>query len=273
MESAVRAGGHHYDPGQLRDPGGDNGGQWVAVPGAAEAMQLADALTEFLEDTVDGVESDDATETRAQLAAWAQHRYGGTFAGLRVEVAPDDVALVGDGIHVQGTIYDADNRKVGGFGRSLLRDDDDVLYARHDLLELKSSVQGQGFARAFNNHLIDGYRDGDVSRVELTANIDVGGYAWARAGYDFKDDEGKAAVGRRMGDLVDDVIMKSLDEDNPDAAEYAALVDKIDLIIGGVEDPTPYEISELGRDLPDADGMWFGKRVLLGSSWEGVLWL
>lgn len=40
VESTVRAGGHHYNPGQLRDPGGEGGGRWVKSPGAASEPHL-----------------------------------------------------------------------------------------------------------------------------------------------------------------------------------------------------------------------------------------
>lgn len=265
-------GTRRYNPDQPRDPGGKDGGRWVAAPSAAEAMSMAEALNELLEASEDGVAPEGADEVQAELEAWAQRRYGGTFAGLHVEVGSGDVHVLENGISVQGTIRDAGGAAVGAFGRSLLRDEDDVLYAVHDLLQLKSSVQGQGFSRAFNSHLKEWYRKGGVSRIELTANIDVGGYAWARAGYDFRDEEGKAAISARMFELIDDLIMKSTDEDNPQAAEYAALVDKVNEMIES-GDPTPWEISELGRDLADQNGMWFGKQVLLGSYWEGVLWL
>lgn len=40
VESAVRAGGHHFDPHQLRDPGGENGGQWVSGPHIDNPLDL-----------------------------------------------------------------------------------------------------------------------------------------------------------------------------------------------------------------------------------------
>jgi DNA topoisomerase-1 len=44
IESAVRAGGHHYNPSQPRDPGGEDGGQWVKGPASAVGDALKSAF-------------------------------------------------------------------------------------------------------------------------------------------------------------------------------------------------------------------------------------
>ena len=105
------------------------------------------------------------------------------YGGLRAEVEyADDVE--GHRL-ITGGITTADGRRVGMFARSYSYDADELLVAHHDLLDLDGDVQGQGFAEAFNSHLEAWYRASGVDRIELTANIDVGGYAWARAGYDY----------------------------------------------------------------------------------------
>lgn len=45
VESGVRAGGHHFNVHQPRDPGGEGGGRWVAGPGSGVDDIIADPLT------------------------------------------------------------------------------------------------------------------------------------------------------------------------------------------------------------------------------------
>jgi hypothetical protein len=55
-------------------------------------------------------------------------------------------------------------------------------------------MQGQGFATRFNAHAEEAYRAYGIERITTNANIDVGGYSHARAGYDFADDNARAAA-------------------------------------------------------------------------------
>jgi hypothetical protein len=120
---------------------------------------------------------------KAQLAAGINGRY----AGLDVEVT--HASGYAGRLGYSGTIKDpATGTSVGKFARLVDRDSDGRLYAVHDHLEIKRKYQGSGFQAEFNGNLIDWYRRSGVEYVKVGANIDVGGYAWARAGYDFADD-------------------------------------------------------------------------------------
>lgn len=122
---------------------------------------------------------------------------GGEYAGLTVEVAGvaryDEFGLSGDlhGILVRANIYaDAlDGNEVGVVQRAFYRDDDGQLVAVHAFLQLARDQRGKGFASEFNAHLEDWYRSQGITRIEVHANIDIGGYTWASHGYDFADEE------------------------------------------------------------------------------------
>jgi len=110
----------------------------------------------------------------------------GNYAGLDVEVTS---ASAGYGVLAfEGKIRDpATGRAVGKFERAISRDADGKMYAKHELLEIQRKYQGSGFQAEFNGNLIDWYKRSGLSYVKVGANIDIGGYTWARAGYDFAD--------------------------------------------------------------------------------------
>jgi hypothetical protein len=111
------------------------------------------------------------------------------------------------------TILNPAGEKIGKVRRIVATDENGDLYAEHVRLEIKDeNYQGQGFADEFNAALEDWYRDSGVTRIELEADIDVGGYAWARQGYDFRDGEVAEDVVRRVrraayGPALDDYFI------------------------------------------------------------------
>lgn len=170
--------------------------------------------------------------------------YEGTFAGLDVRVT--SVRVSNGKVLVEATIHGRGGGKLGELSRVVGRDSEGNLYAEHRHLELDGSVRGQGFATEFNAALEEWYRESGVDRIEIHADISVGGYAWARAGYDWRDGEVPTSI-------VDRLRRKSYD------ADVREMLDRI--ARGDV--PTPYEISQLS----------VGKDILLGSDWLGVKWL
>ena len=139
--------------------------------------------------------------------------------------------------------------------------------AEHTLLDLEPSVQGAGFAARFNARNEQFYRDNGIFEVQLTANADVGGYAWARAGYDF------ASVGT-ANKLANKLFME-LDTftDPKDRAAAEALIRRVSNADDITDLPLPLEFAMLGWT-PQAgngrDAMWPGKAFMLRYSWDGT---
>lgn len=212
------------------------------------------------------------------------------FAGLTVQV--EDVALAPHLTIITGDIRDADDDRIGHVIRQYQRETDGTLVAQHAYLTLNKTVRGQGFATAFNGHLEDWYRDSGVDRIELLANIDVGGYTWGRDGYDFAHESAAVTVIGRLEDQLGIyegmAEMIQLDIDAGDGnigaltAELARVNDQISTgeaiveaaqthTFGELGYPTAYEISQAGR-WPGATrtDVWIGKAAMLGSKWSGV---
>lgn len=153
-------------------------------------------------------------ESNDEALASLRDLFDGQYAGLTVHVVKaeagvddDGVRTVSDdrgtgvaagGVDFTATILDATGAKVGKVRRIVSTDVNGDLFAEHVRLEIKADTQGQGFAEAFNAALEDWYRESGVSRIELEADISVGGYAWARQGYDWRDGEPNDSVLKRM---------------------------------------------------------------------------
>lgn len=125
----------------------------------------------------------------------------------------------------------------------------------HNYLVLNEGHRGQGFATRFNEHAEEAYRANGIRMVTLHANIDVGGYAWARAGYDFRNAITRQATAStayrasvKRGDSTDikDQFMRHLTSGKA----------------------TPLDIAMVGHT-PGAT-TWPGKEVMLDSDWQGV---
>ncbi len=119
--------------------------------------------------------------------------------------------------------------------------------------------QGTGFATEVTSALEALYVRRGVMRVHVGANIDVGGYAWAKRGFDFEDpSEGLSFLGRIDTGGDPDLTFK---------------VDKMIERHRAGQHVTPIEIAMLGHEKSykvDGQWWWFGKEFMLGTSWAGT---
>jgi len=236
--------------------------------------------------------------------------FTGTFGGFRAEVSNVEWGKGNHRMMVSGNILNAKGQSVGSFERVFKINYQGVFMVDHTGLYMDRDVQGQGFAKAFNKNAFKNYKKMGIERVQLQADIDVGGYAWAREGYDWAPDDAPslAETLSRIDDArapqmteppprtqkqIDDVYfpmshhLYRIPEERRE--EQAALVRKLWLDVGGTVDmdtpddevpdivemwPTPYELSQLGRwEGAGKDDWWIGKAIMMGSNWIGVRYL
>jgi hypothetical protein len=179
--------------------------------------------------------------------------------------------------------------------RAFYRDDDGDLVAVHAYLQLDRRARGKGFASEFNGSLERWYRSQGIARIEVHANIDVGGYTWASHGYDFADEDSAGDVLDRLRDAVEELrdqaaelMRQARAASGAEAAELRAeaavldaqLEEAADILDRSVEEPfggdrypSAWEISQCGRTATGGEGTWIGKYTMLGSDWQGVKWL
>ncbi len=151
---------------------------------------------------------------------------------------------------VEITIVDRDGAPAGVAMRTIEAPGRREVHA--DSIELDGPVQGQGFATRYNQRVEAELRDYGIERVRTYANIDVGGYSNARAGYDFADPMARGDVGDLARGMAD---------------RYPAHQEAI-LAVAGRRDFAPVEMAMVGHT-PGA-ATWPGKEIMLESRWQGV---
>lgn len=209
----------------------------------------------------------DSVARDSEIKRIVQERLNGEYASLTVKVR--EVETTTDEIDVSADIRDANGVYVGTTQRILRRGSDGKLWVYHAYLSLNSNFQGQGFAEAWNGHLMNWYSESGLDRIEVTANIDVGGYTWARQGFDWKDESDAYSIGARLRRHVADNPGTYNEEQLAAAQDVLDRLDRIDF--GDPGYPTAYEMSQVGR-LPGQGRTdpWPGKQAMLGSTWHGV---
>lgn len=60
---------------------------------------------------------------------------------------------------------------------------DGNLYVEHSFFDLDENLQGNGFSKNLLSIFFDQYQKAGIKKIELQANLDIGGYAWARYGF------------------------------------------------------------------------------------------
>jgi len=149
------------------------------------------------------------------------------------------------GVMLSGNVYDRRRRRfIGTFARTIKRMPDGSIDVWHNLLTLGTGTQGGGFGRAYYQETEKKYLAAGINSIRLHADLDVGGYAWARMGYDFADDKTR------------DRIVKSFEK---------AHIEKY-----GTPPPKKLTRSWEIAEYETPDGVPFGKQFMLKSNWWGV---
>jgi hypothetical protein len=170
-------------------------------------------------------------------------------------------------ITVRVSIRDADDREVGQAMRSVWPDkkDPSKLEVHHGSFLLTKRLQGGGFSSRWLRQMEQRYKASGIDQMSLFTE-DVGGYAWAKAGFDFQESEGvKHAASRLSRNIRSKDGQRDLPQrvitDGEELVRRAQSEDRS-------EWPTPMEFAMLGWT-PGATS-WVGKETMLNSGWAGV---
>lgn len=127
----------------------------------------------------------------------------------------------------------------------------DYLSVSHSLFYIPEDLQGKGFSRSILSSYYEQYKKIGVDKIELYANLEVGGYAWSR--YGFNCSEGK--------DGVIHVIATSETKRHEDFTEAWEILEDY-YKTHDTDDAFPMRL---------LTGHEWSKDVLLGTDWEGCL--
>ena len=164
--------------------------------------------------------------------------------GYFTDIASVEVVTGDDGVRktkVVGNVRTEDGERIGEFERYIMPDK----IVKHEFFTLKKGYQGEGFGSRFYQNAEESYVKAGLKAVRLDANIDVGGYAWARMGFDFAPVEVN----------YDYAVMEKL------SLKYKARY--------GVDITNPPKTANGIAALTGPDGHRIGKEALMGTYWVG----
>lgn len=149
--------------------------------------------------------------------------------------------------------------------RTFRRGKDGNVSVSHDLMQLSPALQGKGIGTHVAQSGEELARAAGASRIDLTASMGVGGYAWARQGFDFADEADRTAAKKRIGKTLDKYRNAGALDDEEHAVAHEALAGA-------------HTAAELAAfTLPHQFGPTLtpeqrkvGKRGMLGSTWQAT---
>jgi hypothetical protein len=157
--------------------------------------------------------------------------------------------------------FDADGKRVGKQTRAIVNSENGLV-VNHALFMIFEGHRGVG--KKMLADAMTEYRRMGVSRVRLHANIDVGGYAWARYGFKPTD-----AALREMRSNMRRGVPKRLRQ-NKIVPEH--VVREVEDILDAGGDDMLWKLSDLKHPTDfGGEKMTLGKLLLLGSDWQGVI--
>lgn len=178
------------------------------------------------------------TPEKAKVMVGKAFSYKDEETGFTTSIDSFQPSIVRDKVVISGSIYDSDGIKVGNYSREIYPDGT----IHHALFELDSDKQGSGFGSRFYENAEKAYKEGGIKAVHLKANLQVGGYAWGRMGFDFSDNST-----RELYKSIFDFVYKR---------RYGKSIEEIP--------NTAYEMASY----VGPDGHRLGKEAMLGSSWS-----
>ena len=179
---------------------------------------------------------------------------GGTQAGVAsyvaglVEYVDEETGygfsnITFDEYTVDANIVDREGKAIGIINREF---DHDSKVVDHTGMKLNwSDMEGKGFGSRFYHESEKAYKQAGFEAVTLNANLDVGGYAWARMGYDAQESS--------------DFTSAAWSLNTQHYLKYGEFI--------------PTEVKSNVRSMSDIaaftgpDGQRLGKAALLGTSW------
>ena len=96
----------------------------------------------------------------------------------------EDAVTTKKGVRIRVDIQDELGKLAGSMTRSFKRVNGELRVNHHSFM-VNSFYQGKGLAADINENVEEEYEKLGVHSIALSANADIGGYAWARQGYDF----------------------------------------------------------------------------------------
>lgn len=173
---------------------------------------------------------------------------------------------------VKGIFRDADSNYVGAFHRKFYPD-----HVKHEFLNV--FTPGTGLGTAFGHASEEMYQRLGINRIDVSAGLTHGGWAWAKAGYKFKlvpellIDKIKAFQELIHNDELGDIehrfsTLKLKDAGYPTPQEIAGIKGRVNQGSINLLKQKIHGDQQLSDLIVPGDSI--GKAILMGSGWDGI---
>lgn len=160
---------------------------------------------------------------------------------------------MGKGVQTRAILHGQDGQEIGLIERSFPGNGT----VDHSYFQLNLSAQGQNVAKEQLARQIPLYQKMGLDAVTLHANIDVGGYAWAKYGFTPATTEWKSLVPE-----IGERLFEAQPHLHPDTYKAA------NQLLASENPKTLWDIADLTEKV---DGQPLGKYLLKGTDWHGKL--
>jgi hypothetical protein len=136
-----------------------------------------------------------------------------------------------------------------------------------DRVKLDPDKQDTGFATALTSHTFDAWKLLGFRRVRVHA-VQVGGYAWAKWGFQFERSPRVA-----VDSIANDAMQSGRWNEMRDHVSEDVLDEFASLLMGG-HFKSEADLASWGRDYAwteNGHAMWPGKKVMMNARWHGML--
>lgn len=143
----------------------------------------------------------------------------------------------------------------------------DSAYGYYHSLNIDKDQSGAKLGTKLINHFDSVMLASGITQVRVTTEK-IGGYAWARHGYDWDLSEEKFETSRQ--NIIQQLEIENQPHLNDESVQILDMIERLK----APHDhnyPTPSQVASLGQGLSEGkEATWVGKRVMLYRTWYGV---
>lgn len=175
-----------------------------------------------------------------------------------------------------GNILTDTGSVVGRFSREFVEGSDGTIAeVYHSSFSIDEAYRHRGAGTPITERMFDAYRNAGVPRVRVSAGLSSGGYMWAKMGFGFRTAGDRSTYPRSWARSQLPAVRRAAQENGVPEA----LVDEFERALQDGHLDEPWKIARFGSRTTWQENtyvphstitMWLGKKLLIGTSWEGV---
>jgi hypothetical protein len=176
-----------------------------------------------------------------------------------------------DNLRIFGVMEDQGGKSIGRFEFTI---DPKTREAFHNGMFMDPGAQGKGFAGKWTSHIGFNYAQNGIEKVGALASDDVGGYAWAARGFQWRYKVPSPTVVQSM-----DSFTKGNYASIKNGSVDQETIGEVQKMLNGLKRGkvfSPQDLANVGRSKPYISPVsgrqtWAGKEILMGTQWSASM--